>query len=155
MKKLTVLLFLFLVLSGCALHAEPYIMYSDKSHPLDDTSVFAVAVKGEPYEVTIASVDGKSHTPKGAGGGLWVRVLPGEHSFGLKYKSKRDGQLSSIQYELKVEMEPRRVYVVFQEVKPDEAQVSFMVKVLPENQIYTLGLALEGVNYQEFPAKFE
>ncbi len=132
MKKFTVLL--FLVLSGCASHAEPYIMYSDKSHPLNDTSVFAVVVKGQPYEVTIASVDGRPHVPKGAGGGLWVRVLPGEHSFGLKYKSKRDGQLSNIQYELKVEMEPGRVYVVFQEAGSDEAQVSLMVKVLPEDQ---------------------
>jgi len=117
--------------------------------------VFAVDVKGQPYEVTISSIDGKTFTPTGAGGGLWVRVLPGEHSFGLKYKSVVGGQLPNIQYELKVEMEPRRVYVVYQEVKAGEAQISFVVKVLPKDKIYTMGLGLKDVNYQEFPAKFE
>ena len=155
MKKLTTLLFLTVFLSGCAMHSEPYIMYTEKSHPLSDTSVFAIDIKGMPYVVSIDTVDGKLHRPAGAGSGWWVRVLPGVHTFQLKYNVKVNGESSYNYYVVKLKMAPKRVYLATLMVKPGEDELSYTVKELPKDEVYKMGLGLEGVNYQEFPAKFE
>ena len=155
MKKSTILLLLTVFLSGCAMHSEPYILYSDNSRLLGDTSVFAVDIKDQPYIATIDTVDGKLHKPAGAGSAWWVRVLPGEHTFQLKYNIKVNGESSYNYYVVKLKMAPKRVYLATLIIKPGEAEPSYTVKELPEDEVYKMGLGLEGVNYQEFPAKFE
>ena len=60
---------------------EPYITYSDKEHPLSDTTVFARSSKGLYGTVaSIAEVDGKRLFFLAKGFRVWVRVLPGEHN---------------------------------------------------------------------------
>src|SRR6516164_5947917 len=62
---------------------EPYVAYPDKGHPLSDTAVFALSSKGlYGTGASIAEVDGKRIFFHG-GFRVWVRVLPGDHTFRL------------------------------------------------------------------------
>ena len=79
------------VVSGCAI-SPPYVMYEDKRVPLSQTSVLSVrqdqSSPASRGSASIRSVDGirigirSCHLicP------VWVRVLPGSHSFTISYE---------------------------------------------------------------------
>jgi len=146
-----------LLLTGCALKSSPYITYSDKNHPLSDTSVFTVTdehIVGSNLLASIVAVDGKRLVPKGAGSGFWVRVLPGEHEFEILYQLMDNGLVSYKFTNIKVSvaMNPRRIYLAQPSIT--DRSLSVNVKELPENSDYKMPLGLKGINYQEFSAEF-
>ncbi len=110
------LLFLSVLIGGCAFHHAPYPMYETDS-PQAETAVFSsVDDRATQHEVaTIRAVDGKD-TPRSVFP-VWVRVLPGTHHFSIHYSTNYGVGGGAITYryvELPVtvvDMKPRHVYV--------------------------------------------
>ena len=147
MTRLLIIATLALITSACAFHTKPFIAYSDKTHPLSDTAVFSVVPQGassrRPSSGGITHIDGIPTSCFEAGCPMWVRVLPGDHSFTVAYfgEAKVSG------------MRPRHVYVVhFRTTKP-LAVVS--VEDLGENPDYGLTLGAEGANRKYYRVGFE
>src|SRR4029077_9832854 len=69
-------------------HEKPYVMYSDKNHPLSDTAVFSTIAHPGGIVASrwgqIISVDGKKTSCRKVGCPVWVRVLPAEHKIKVR-----------------------------------------------------------------------
>ena len=130
---------LALITIGCAFHKTPFIAYTDKNHPLSDTSVFSTAPRGlfNPPRTAIAitGIDGVSRSCffSEAGCPVWVRVLPGDHTFSTDF--------------IKVnvtDMRPRHVYVAH--IKSVEGRMVAEIEDLGENPKYGFVLGVVGLN---------
>lgn len=152
MKKILSAL-LTLLLIGCAYHQTPYPMY-EGSPSLSNTAVFAVlddkATKHN--ESRIVSVNGKEPSCTQVGCPYWVRVLPGNHKFVVRYTSSHYwGKVGSgYKYaDLTVEvsdMKPKHVYVArYQELSD---QVKVVVEDMGENSGYGIPLYLDKKIYR-------
>ncbi len=114
-------------------HDKPYVMYSDKNHPLSDTAVFSTIGRGGQ----IFSVDGKKTSCWKVGCPVWVRVLPGEH----KIKVGLGSYYLSDKSEVTVVMKPRHVYEAeFLPIEHDKFEVT--AQDLGENPEYGIKLGL-------------
>ena len=139
---------LALITTGCAFHKTPFIAYADKNHPLSDTSVFSTAPQGLPNPprtaIAITGIDGVSRSCffSEAGCPVWVRVLPGDHTFTTDFiKVNVTG------------MRPRHVYVAH--VKSVEGRVVAEVEDLGENPEYGFMLGAVGLNAEYCRVVFE
>jgi hypothetical protein len=119
-------------------HEKPYVMYSDKNHPLSDTAVFSTLRSATGTDrAQIFSVDGKKTSCWKVGCPLWVRVLPGEH----KIKVGLGSYYLSDKYEVTVVMKPRHVYEAeFLPIEHDKFEVT--AQDLGENPEYGIKLGL-------------
>lgn len=104
-----------MALSGCMTLSEPKPMYSNASHPKSDTTIFAVdnmghSVDGDSTRGFILAVDSVSTIHRAAGWDTppWVRLLPGNHNFHVRYMI---GHLETEKTVYIAQMKPRHVYV--------------------------------------------
>lgn len=83
-----------LLIQGCAVHQAPYITYPDRDGSLANTAVLVAHVYNSPdgrtregtFKVSgVAEVDGSSLSCLNACP-VWVRVLPGRHTFKIRYQ---------------------------------------------------------------------
>jgi hypothetical protein len=157
--KLLFTAFLATSLVGCAFHQTPYVAY-DGQAPRSDTSVFSVvtdnaATKGA---LEITHVDGRPTSCFQVGCPVWVRVLPGEHSFTLVYKGDFKLLYPQITWRtagLKIDvtdMQSRHVYFGEPAVVGDRLHVD--VVDLGEKPKHGISLGLEGVNRKYYPVEF-
>ncbi|MBX8530301.1 hypothetical protein K5D32_11540 [Pseudomonas cichorii] len=149
---------LFIGLSGCMskFHQQPYLTYADEAHSLSDTAVFSTAGFVGNTLGQIIAVNGKETSCWEVGCPIWVRVLPGDNVFTLRF-SVYDNGISSYkqgQAELKVSgMKAKHLYeVVFSN---DSNGFSITPKDLGENPTYSVVLGLKGFNQKAFPVRFE
>lgn len=105
-------------LFGCTTGHAPFVAY-DQQVPLAQTSVFmAMSYEGVGMVTQIKKVDGKDTPCWQAGCPLWVRVLPGTHTFLVQYQSNfrvgsMPGTIASNIATLEItvaDMLPRHVY---------------------------------------------
>jgi hypothetical protein len=131
------------LLSGCAFHKTPHVMY-EGDHPLSDTAVFSSfddkAGPAREMAARIHSVDGNKASCVQVGCPYWVRVLPGTHSFAVTYAT--DWNLNyHLEANLDIvvaDMKPRHVYVV--RYRTDGGGVAQIVEDLGENPDWGLPL---------------
>ena len=147
MTRLLTIATLALITSGCAFHKTPFIAYAEKAHPLSDTSVFSTVPKGASNPLRnaplITHIDGVSRSCFWEDCPMWVRVLPGDHTFTIKYYG-----------EVKVSgMKPRHVYVARGQAIAGHAVVS--VEDLGENPEYGVTFGATGVNKKYYRVGFE
>jgi len=148
MSRFFAIVILVLITSGCAFHKTPFIAYANKNHPLSDTSVFTTAPRGIPNPprtaIAITGIDGVSRSCffSEAGCPVWVRVLPGDHTFSTDY----------IKVDV-ADMKPRHVYVAH--VKRLEGRVVVEVEDLGENPVYGFMLGAVGLNAEYCRVVFE
>ncbi|MBX3621877.1 MAG: hypothetical protein KF891_18045 [Rhizobacter sp.] len=154
MKKLASLV-LAVPLVGCAFHRAPYVMY-DGSPPLQNTAVFASVDQetGTDVVATVTSVDGKPTSCAEAGCPLWVRVLPGKHTFAVRYTA--DIHMSGYSYANLVftleNMKPLHVYHA-RYIQTD-GRVVARVEDLGERPNFGITLGLKGANRTYYPVEF-
>jgi hypothetical protein len=106
----------------------------------------------------IYSVDGKEPSCIEVGCPYWVRILPGTHTFVVRYASdfywsyQQSGHnYASLTIEVK-DMKPRHVYVVrYRQLQKD---VQYVVEDLGENPKYGITLGLKGANQAYYPVEF-
>jgi hypothetical protein len=88
MTRLLTIATLVLIASGCAFHTQPFMAYADRTHPLSDTSVFSTVAPGASNPLRnsplITDIDGVPTSCIEAGCPIWVRVLPGDHTFTIR-----------------------------------------------------------------------
>lgn len=150
----------FVTLAGCAFHAAPYAMY-DGTPELANTTVFsAVDYRHEEYPgieaqystIGIRQVDGKEPSCWQNGCPVWVRVLPGAHTFRVRIATDIKLVWHEIAYrqaELEIEvkdMKPRHVYVAHYRYSIDEQRIIADINDLGENPEFGISLGLNGVN---------
>lgn len=141
------------VLVGCTFHRQPYIAYDNKAHPLGDTSVMAVEsskARGDTL-AQLTHVDGKELPSHEAGYPVWVRVLPGDHVFGVRHCTHRlmvgtIEQRCDLRSISVANMLPRHFYVIDRVT----AQVSHRGK----DPKFGVTLGLRGLNQQTYPLSF-
>jgi len=132
----------------------------DGSPPKGETAVFASlddsSAKYNDSRIYIA--DGKKPSCIEVGCPYWVRVLPGTHTFVVRYTSDATWsfQHSGYRYaDLTIEvrdMKPRHVYVVrYRQLAND---VQYAVEDLGENPKYGITLGLKGANQAFYPVEF-
>ena len=139
------------MLAACAFNQQPYITYENQAHPLSDTAVFMSFGTGSLVQIT--HVDGVKTDCAQVGCPVWVRVLPGEHTFKIEAKaSTLDGQFIrtfTSQFELKLStMQPRHVYSL------RRSPTGFEVDDRGENPDVGITLGLKGVNQKEYKVQF-
>jgi hypothetical protein len=140
-----------LCLSACAFHQAPYVMYTDKSHPWSDTAVFSTrGTKGNALG-QIVSVDGVETSCWQVGCPIWVRVLPGSHTFELRLSIYDNGIDSYLRgdgsFEVKG-MQPRHVYEANFLVSPERDHFTMQASDLGENPDYGVTLYLSHTYYR-------
>lgn len=157
MKYFSAVIVFSTVLSACALTSEPFRTYSDANHPLSDTSVFSVYddhVPDDRMQVGIVAIDGKPFSCAGAGCNFWVRVLPGNHEFEIRY-NLMDGGLRSYKtatIKMAANMKAKKIYVA--RAVPETSSLQVKVEELADDYDYKLPLGLKGANQQNFRATF-
>jgi hypothetical protein len=159
LKSLIWIIFLLFV-SGCAFHQAPHPVYETKE-PLGSTTVFAAfdsnAMKF--VESRITHVNGKETSCAQVGCPYWVRVLPGNHKFKIRYQtdfSFSSGTISSRVATLEIEvkdMKEQHVYVA--RYRETAGGVRVIVEDLGKRADYGITLGLEGANKKYYPVKFE
>ena len=155
-KKITAAF--LLLLTGCAFHQAPYIAYAG-SPALSETAVFAAFDHQQQGVLSsILIVDDKETSCAQVGCPAWVRVLPGQHSFIVRYVPhfRLDGAfIIRRRAELTVtlpKMEARHVYQAhYREV---DNTVTMSVEDLGERPKFGIDLGLEGVNRKYYPVEF-
>lgn len=149
-----VIVFIGAVTVGCApntFHRKPWPAYSEVNTPISQTAVFsAVAVGWQAAEVK--EIDGKATSCFSAGCPTWVRVLPGRHTFKIRYYKNFEGVVYSGDSTVVVEnMVAGHVYHAKYVVgtTPDGKRgYSASVVDLGANSNYTY--EIEGVRYPAF-----
>lgn len=147
----TGLVFLAMLIGGCAFHQTPYVMY-EGDVPLANTAVFSsLDDRATPRnESRIHSVDGKPTSCVQAGCPYWVRVLPGAHQFLVRYLLPGIPVQRYANVPVQVpDMKPRHVYVARYQLSGNTVRVTF--EDLGEDPDYGIPLGLEGTRYR---AKF-
>ncbi|NTX26883.1 hypothetical protein HT746_07005 [Burkholderia pyrrocinia] len=144
-----------IVLSGCAIRGTPYITYDEKK-PLVETAIFSAFDKTQKL-ATVDEVDGRALPLCYISGycPFWVRVLPGEHTFKVRYQT--DVVLFGSMMTAKVanfsltvpDMKPSHVYTV--EYQKVGSGVYATVRDLGENPTYGVRAGFSG---EYFPATF-
>jgi hypothetical protein len=161
MKNIISISLAILFCCGCATKIEPYLAYSEKSHPLNDTAIFSVldqSMYGGDIIVGIVGIDGKKYTSKGIGSGFWVRTLPGQHEFEITYRfqyalgGNNTASYKESNVKVSVNMKPKYVYLA--KPKIDGENISVLVQELPESAGYKLPIGAKGFNYQEVKPEF-
>ena len=111
MVRVLKVLLLLALLSGCAFHASPYVTYENDKHPLSDTAVLStMGMKGNVL-AQLVSVDSKNMSCAQAGCPIWVRVLPGDHTFKFRLSIYEATVTRQGEAELIIkDMKPRHVY---------------------------------------------
>jgi len=146
-----------LTLSGCAFHTAPFVTYSDPGRPLSDTSVFSVrGFQAGGALSQIYAVDGAATSCWQVGCPIWVRVLPGSHSFHIKYSIFNNGIASHLVGEADVEvkdMKARHVYLMTSVAAANLKTFSTATKDLGENPDYVVHVS--GVRGGDFRATFD
>jgi len=141
------------VLTGCTFHRQPYITYENKALPLGGTSVMAIDSSTSTGEILaqLTHVDGKELPSFEVGYPLWVRVLPGDHVFGVRHCTHRlMGGLIQQRCELRsipvANMLPRHLYVI--------DRTTARVSNRGRDPKFGITLGLSGVNQQTYPLSF-
>jgi hypothetical protein len=145
-------------ISGCAFHTRPYIAYANSGHPQADTAVFSVqGLKGNALG-QVVQVDGRDTSCVQAGCPVWVRVIPGNHTFRIRYSIYNNGIASHLQGETDFELRDMRARHAYEaNFIVDEAAKLFRpeAKDLGENPDYGLFVGLKGVNQKYHRLSFE
>jgi hypothetical protein len=146
--------------SGCAFHRTPYKMY-EGDRPLAATAVFAShddkATKH--IEARITQVNGKETSCFEVGCPYWVRVLPGDHKFKIRYATNFSLSVGAVTHNftnLEVDvsnMKAGHVYVA--RYAERQGRVSVHIEDLGSRPDYGLTLGLEGANKTYYPVKFD
>lgn len=142
-----VVLLAAVLVSACAYHRQPYLMYEGRV-PLGETSVFSSVDEKALVEARIEEADGRRPSCAQAGCPYWVRVLPGTHSF--KVKLSYQGAVFEISV---ADMKARHVYAVHYYASDKKQQC--YVEDLGENPNFGITLGLSGVNRTFYPVSFE
>jgi hypothetical protein len=159
MKKNAITLLGLILLSACAFHQTPYVAY-EGTHALEDTAVLASFDEHSAKfnDSRIFAVDGKTTSCIEVGCPYWVRVLPGDHKFLVRYTSNFGWNLNGSNYSFAnlavetKEMKPRHVYVLrYQEV---DRYVKYVVQDLGERPDFAITLGLQGANQKRYPVQF-
>lgn len=149
---------LTIILASCALHTEPLITYDDRDHPISDTSVFSAyddEIPDNRILPKILSIDGKKNTcTENVGCQLWMRALPGEHEFVIRYNFYDNGLTSykTTTINLRTNMKAKKIYIVRATISSNT--LFTRVEELPDGYDYKLPLGVKGLNYKEFRARF-
>ena len=85
--KIFALALLVLLIEGCAIHQAPYIAYNERAIPLKNTAVLVAHVYNSGNDLRPAGVDQADGVSLNCFNAcpVWVRVLPGTHTFKIKY----------------------------------------------------------------------
>lgn len=158
MKRIIAAAILTLSLTGCAFHQAPYITYKN-APALSQTAVFAAFNNNLPDDfISILAVDDKPTSCAQVGCPLWVRVLPGQHSFLLRYVGNfmiSGPFITSQRSEINVtvpEMKAGHVYQANYRIAGD--YISVIVKDLGEKPNFGITLGLKGFNKKYYPVEF-
>lgn len=137
MKKALSILAL-LLLASCA--SGPQAVYTDSTHPLSDTSVFSA--RANDAIAQIISVDGKRPECWQQGCPVVVRVLPGEHTFIVRFQYWYSNwhwmdAIGGITIHI-ADMKPRHVYAVEYDPNPVTKTLRTRAVDLGENSGYSV-----------------
>ncbi|WKC35835.1 hypothetical protein QYM18_15310 [Ectopseudomonas chengduensis] len=149
---------LFLGLSGCMskFHQQPYITYADETHPLSDTAVFSTAGFVGNTSGQIVAVNGKKTSCWEVGCPIWVRVLPGNNVFTLRFSVYDNGISSYKQGQADFEVPDMKAKHLYEAVFLHNGNgFSMTPKDLGEKPAYSVVLGLKGYNQKAFPVRFE
>ncbi|ASU37148.1 hypothetical protein hmeg3_01785 [Herbaspirillum sp. meg3] len=158
MKCVRLAAILSLSLSGCAFHQAPYITY-EGTPALSETAVFAAFDERQPgSHANILAVDGKATTCVQAGCPAWVRVLPGQHDFTVRYSAHFElgvGTYNWKRADTVVTVPAMKAAHVYQTRYRESAdKLSVTVDDLGEKPKFGITLGLEGVNKKFYPVEF-
>jgi hypothetical protein len=151
-------IFLILLLAGCAFHRTPFATY-EGNLPLANTAVFAAFdYKSEGALINIPFVDGKEMPKFDAGYPYWVRVLPGRHTFTVRYNWDYGLSVGTVTWktvDLPIEipeMMPLHVYAARYTRRGNRVSVS--IEDIGERPNFGIILGRKGVNQHLYPVEF-
>ena len=147
-----------MALSGCmsTFHQQPYGAYSNKQHPLSDTAVFSTAGLAGNTLGQIVAVNGVETSCWEVGCPIWVRVLPGDNVFRLRFSIYDNGIASYKQGEGEFKVVDMKAKHVYEAVFSTDGKIFTMTpRDLGENPSYSVTLGLKGYNQESFPVRFE
>ncbi|MCO5400749.1 hypothetical protein [Ralstonia soli] len=149
-------------ISGCAFHKTPYVMY-EGNPPLSTTTVFSASDHTQTKHIVarITQVDGKDTSCFQVGCPIWVRVLPGSHTFTIRYTANIalmgpviTSTVATVNIEV-VDMKPMHVYEARYQEFYDQKRLNATFADLGEKPKVGLWLGLKGVNQEFYPVSFE
>jgi hypothetical protein len=135
-------------------HQTPFVTYQG-NHPLSDTAVFSMINRqsGGNDLGQILNVDSIKTSCWKVGCPIWVRVLPGDHAFIIRYSVFYGlGQKSGVASVDIQDMKPRHVYQANFIDNSNSFRVAY--EDLGENPKYGITLGLKGYNQSYFPLQF-
>jgi hypothetical protein len=150
------LIILSTAMGACAFHLSPYVAYADTHHPLSDTSVFSTQGLHGNTLGQIVRIDGAPTSCAQAGCPMWARVIPGDHTFRIRYSILYLGRTLMGEAEFPIAgMRPRHVYEANFRVDPQQTEFRANAKDLGENPDYGVLAGLKGVNQKYHRVSFD
>jgi hypothetical protein len=146
------------LLSGCVADVRrggAQIAYKNIDHPLQETSVFSAATEDTNGLGQIVEVDGKPTSCWKFGCPSCIRVLPGTHTFTLRYSVFDNGIASYLQGESTISVEAMKAQHIYA-TRFGRLDNRFAISVVDEgnNSNFLISRGLKGVNLTCGPIDF-